>query len=86
MRDLIAEVWEAMAPYEYYSPRDIANTLGVTVEQVWRVMDFLIRYRFLDLISSEGVLVKRTVGVPSPEIAALLLAKLPDPSIGRKSP
>lgn len=85
MRDLISEVWEAITPYEYYTPRDLANTLGASVEQVWRVMDLLIRYGFLDLVSGNGALVKKTVGVPSPEMAVSLLTKLADPRIGRFS-
>lgn len=85
MRDLISEVWEAMTPYEYYTPRDIANTLDISVEQVWRVMDMLIRYKFLQLVSGKGAIVKKVVGVPSPEMAMALLGKLTDPSIGRKS-
>ncbi len=59
MRDLIAEVWEAMAMCEYYTPRGIANVLSISVAQTWRVMDFLIRYGFLDLVSGEGALVKK---------------------------
>jgi hypothetical protein len=86
MRDLISEVWEAMVPYEYYTPRDLANVLGVSVEQVWRVMDLLLRYRFLELVIPKGALVKKVVGVPSPQMAALLLGKLADPQIGRQSP
>ena len=85
MRDLISEVWEVMMPYEYYTPRDIANTLGVSVEQVWRVMDLLLRYRFLELVIPKGALVKKIVGVPSPQMASLLLGKLASPRIGRES-
>ena len=84
MRDLISEVWEAMVPYEYYTPRDIANTLDVSVEQVWRVMDLLLRYRFLEFVIPKGALVKKVVGVPSPQMAVALLAKLSNPEIGRQ--
>lgn len=73
-----------MLPYEYYTPRDIANTLGVSVEQVWRVMDLLLRYKFLQLVIPKGALVKKVVGVPSPQMAALLLGKLTNPQIDRK--
>ncbi len=83
MRDLISEVWEAMTPYEFYTPRDIANTLNVSVEQVWRVMDLLLRYKFLQLAIPKGALVKKVVGVPSSQMAVALLAKLTHPEIGR---
>jgi hypothetical protein len=83
LRDLISEVWEAMRPYEYYAPRDIANTLDVSVAEVWRVMDFLIRYRFLVLVSGRNALVKKSSNVPAPQMAMLLLGKLTDPQIGR---
>lgn len=83
MRDLISEVWGVMLPHEYYTPRDIANTLGISVEQVWRVMDLLLRYKFLELVIGKGALVKKVVGVPSPQMAVALLAKLAKPQIGR---
>jgi len=85
MRDLISEVWEAMMPYEYYTPRDIANTLGISVEQVWRVMDLLLRYGFLELVIGKGALVQKVIGVPSPEMAMSLLAKLASQRIGRST-
>lgn len=86
MRDLIAEVWGAMAVHEYYTPRDIANMLDISVEQTWRIMDFLIRYGFLDLVSGKGALVKKVPEMLPPQMALQILQQeMANVRIGRFS-
>jgi hypothetical protein len=67
--DLVDLVWSAMRDDEFYSPIDLANILGQTVESVARVLEFLKKYKFAEQVTSHEMIFRRITDNPCPRDA-----------------
>jgi len=74
--DMVDAVWSAMRKDEFYSPRDLANTLGQPTEAVVRVLEFLSRYGFADRVTERELIFRKVVSALSPSDALRTLRTL----------
>lgn len=61
---------------EFYSPQDLANTLGQTTDTIVRILEFLTRYQFIEQITKHELIFRKTPTGPSPSEAAKVLRML----------
>jgi hypothetical protein len=74
--DMVDTVWSVMRKDEFYSPEDLANTLGQPTEAVLRVLEFLSRYGFAHRVTEREWLFTRVMNAPSPGDALRILGML----------
>lgn len=65
-RDLADLVWSLMADGELYSPEDLANSSLQPTDLVTRVLEFLARYGFAEMVVKRQPLFKKSSDVPNP--------------------
>jgi len=66
-------VWSLMRNGEFYSPRDLANSSGQTMEAAGRVLEFLARYGFAERVTSREQIFRKIEGSPAPGDAFKIL-------------
>ena len=74
--DMVDMVWSAMGDDDFYSPSDLANTLGQPIETVTRVLEFLKKYKFADQITRREMLFRKVTGTLDPGDALRVLQTL----------
>jgi hypothetical protein len=74
--DLVELVWSAMQEDEFYSPIDLANILGRTVESVGRVLLFLKKYKFAEQVTNHEMIFRRIANNPCLGDALKVLQKV----------
>jgi len=74
--DMVDMVWSAMGDDDFYSPSDLANTLGQPIETVTRVLEFLKKYKFADQVTRREMLFRKTAAAVGPGDALRVLQTL----------
>ncbi len=74
--DMIDLVWSLMRDGEFYSPADLANTLGQPTDTIVRILEFLIRYNFAERMTKRELIFRKIPIGPSPGEAAKILRML----------
>ena len=74
--DIIDLVWSLMRDGEFYSPADLANTLGQTTDAIARILEFLARYKFVERMTKRELIFRKIPTGPSPGEAAKILRML----------
>jgi hypothetical protein len=64
--DMVDVIWSAMRDGEFYSPNDLANSLGQPVESVSRVLEFLKKYKFAEQVTRREMIFRKVANNPSP--------------------
>lgn len=59
-------IWSHMRNGELYSPRDLANCSGRTMETTVRVLEFLARYGFAERVVNSESIFRKAAGCPAP--------------------
>jgi len=71
--DLVDTVWSAMMDGELYSLNDLTNTLERSSEGITRVLEFLIKYGFLERITTRELIFRKLPKDVSPGDALRVL-------------
>jgi len=71
--DVVDTVWLAMKDGEYYSPSDLANSLGQPIEEVTRVLEFLAKYDFAQQVAKSEMLFRKLASAIRPGDALRVL-------------
>ena len=71
--DIVDTLWLAMKDGEYYSPSDLANSLGQPIEEVTRVLEFLAKYDFAQQVAKSEMLFRKLAGAIRPGDALRVL-------------
>ena len=66
-------VWSLMRDGEFYSPADLANTLGQTTDTIVRILEFLARYKFAEQMTKRELIFRKAENAPSPGDALRVL-------------
>ena len=74
--DMIDLVWSLMRDGEFYSPADLANTLGQPTDTIVRILEFLARYKFAERMTKRELIFRKIPNGPSPGEAAKILRML----------
>ncbi len=74
--DMIDLVWSLMRDGEFYSPADLANTLGQPTDTVVRILEFLARYEFVERVTKRELIFRKISIGPSPGEAVKVLRML----------
>jgi len=74
--DIIDLVWSLMRDGEFYSPADLANTLGQPTDTIVRILEFLARYKFAERMTKRELIFRKIPNGPSPNEAAKILRML----------
>jgi hypothetical protein len=74
--DMVDSVWSAMQKGEFYSPRDLANTLRQPSCTVIRVLEFLARYGFAEQVTRRELIFRKLENDLSPGSALMVLRML----------
>lgn len=74
--DMIDTIWSAMQEDEFYSPSDLANTLGQPTHAVVRVLEFLAKYGFAERVTKHELIFRRLENELSPSDALKALRML----------
>ena len=74
--DMVDSVWSAMQKGEFYSPSDLANTLGQPSCAVVRVLEFLTRYGFAERVTRRELIFRKFENDLSPGNALMVLRML----------
>jgi hypothetical protein len=64
--DLVNSVWTFMRDGELYSPEDLANSSLLPTDLVTRVLEFLTRYGFAEMVVKHQPLYRKSADVPDP--------------------
>ena len=73
---MIDLVWSLMRDGEFYSPADLANTLGQPTDTIVRILEFLARYKFAERMTKRELIFRKIPNGPSPSEAAKILRTL----------
>jgi len=71
--EMVDIVWSAMKDGEFYSPSDLANSLGQPIEEVTRLLEFLTKYEFAQQMSRSEMLFRKLAHVIRPGDALRVL-------------
>jgi hypothetical protein len=74
--DVVDMVWSAMGDDEFYSPSDLANSLGHATDAVTRVLEFLAKYGFAERVTRREMIFRKLANAPSPVEALKTLQML----------
>jgi hypothetical protein len=74
--DIIDLVWSLMRDGEFYSPADLANTLGQPTDTIVRILEFLARYKFAERMTKRELIFRKIPTGPSPGEAVKILRML----------
>jgi hypothetical protein len=74
--DMIDLVWSLMRDGEFYSPADLANTLGQPTDTIVRILEFLARYKFAERMTKRELIFRKIPTGPSPSEAVKILRML----------
>jgi predicted transcriptional regulator len=74
--DMVDLVWSLMRDGEFYSPADLANTLGQPTDSIVRILEFLARYKFAERVTKRELIFRKISTGPSPSEAAKILRML----------
>jgi predicted transcriptional regulator len=74
--DMIDLVWSLMRDGEFYSPADLANTLGQPTDTIVRILEFLARYKFAERMTKRELIFRKIPTGPSPNEAVKILRML----------
>jgi hypothetical protein len=74
--DIIDLVWSLMRDGEFYSPADLANTLGQPTDTIVRILEFLARYKFAERMTKRELIFRKIPTGPSPGEAVKILRTL----------
>lgn len=66
MSSLVDSVWTAMRDDELYSPRDLADTLGLPEDATVRVLELLARYGFAERVTKRELIFRKLADAPDP--------------------
>jgi len=64
--DVVDLVWSAMGYDDFYTPRDLANSSGQPIHAVARVLEFLTRYGFAELVVKREPIFRKVPATPAP--------------------
>jgi hypothetical protein len=85
--DMIDTIWSAMHGNEFYSPADLANTLGQPSYIVVRVLDFLAKYGFAERVTKRDPIFRRLENQLGPgdalRVLRMLLVEAEADGVGR---
>jgi hypothetical protein len=74
--DMVDLVWSLMRDGEFYSPADLANTLGQPTDTIVRILKFLARYNFAERMTKRELIFRKIPAGPGPSEAAKILRML----------
>jgi len=74
--DMVNTIWSAMQEKEFYSPSDLANTLGQPTCAIVRVLEFLAKYGFAERVTKRELIFRRLENEFSPGDALRVLQML----------
>jgi hypothetical protein len=74
--DMVDLVWSQMRDGEFYSPGDLANTLGQPTDMITRTLEFLARYKFIERMTKHELIFRKIPTGPSPGEAVRILRML----------
>ena len=57
--DMVDLVWSLMRDGEFYSPADLANTLGEPTDTIVRILEFLARYKFAERMTKRELIFRK---------------------------
>jgi hypothetical protein len=69
-------VWSLMRDGEFYSPADLANTLGQPAETIVRILEFLAKYKFVEQMIKRELIFRKIPTGPRPGEAVKILRML----------
>jgi predicted transcriptional regulator len=74
--DMVDLMWHLMRDGEFYSPEDLANTLGQPTDTIVRILEFLARYKFIERMTKRELIFRKSPTGPSPNEAVKILRML----------
>jgi hypothetical protein len=74
--DTVDLVWSLMRHGEFYSPADLANTLGQPTDTIARILEFLATYKFAERMTKRELIYRKIPTGPSPSEAVKILRVL----------
>jgi len=74
--DMVDLVWSLMRDGDFYTPADLANTLGQPTDTIVRILEFLARYKFAERVTKCELIFRKIPTSPSPSEAVKVLRML----------